>query len=156
MSINHVIGQQNRLPWRLPADWENFHRLTAGHVFIMGRKSYFNEDALISDRHNFVLTRQGDLPVGPNATAVNSLTKALASCADEPAVFVLGGASVFTEAIKQADRLYLTIVHGVFAGDAFFPSVDWTEWRYEAGQFHPKDEKHEYAFAMNVYQRIRR
>ncbi len=130
MSINHVIGHNNRLPWHLPADWENFKRVTAGHVFIMGRKSFFNDDALVSDRHNFIISRQKKLELPAHSTRVGSLAEAIQQCAGEQAVFVLGGASIFNLAIAQADFLYLTIVHDIFPGDAFFPSINWAEWKY--------------------------
>lgn len=153
MSINHVIGSNNRLPWHLPADWGNFHQLTTGHSFIMGRKSYFNEDALLSDKHNYVLTQQSNLPFGPKTTAVHSLAEAFARCAEEDAVFVLGGASVFVEALPFANYLYLTIVHTVIEGDAFFPLINWHKWEYEAGRLHSIDDEHNYSFAMNIYKR---
>ena len=153
MSINHVIGNDNRLPWHLPGDWENFQRVTAGHIFIMGRKSFFNEDALVSDRHNYIISRQTELDLPTNSTRVASLEEAIKQCADEEAVFILGGASIFTAAIAQADYLYLTIVHDIFSGDAFFPSINWSQWEYLHGSRHPQDKHHSHAFAMNVYQR---
>ncbi|HVJ25296.1 MAG TPA: dihydrofolate reductase, partial [Burkholderiales bacterium] len=40
MAENRVIGRDNALPWRLPADLRHFRRLTTGHPIIMGRRSY--------------------------------------------------------------------------------------------------------------------
>ncbi|MEL6656624.1 MAG: dihydrofolate reductase [Bacteroidota bacterium] len=154
MSVNHVIGNKNRLPWHLPADWKNFKQVTAGHVFIMGRKSYFNEDALLSDKHNYVISRQTNLDLPDHSTQVGSLAEAIQHCADKQAVFILGGASIFDLAIAQADFLYLTIVHGIFPGDASFPTINWRQWEYIKGQRHLADQQHSHNFAMNIYRRL--
>jgi dihydrofolate reductase len=153
MSLNHVIGQENHLVWNLPADWENFQRVTEGHIFIMGRKSYQAEDALISDRHNLILSRQENLSLGENSEQVQSLEQALEHTRGEEEIFILGGASVFEQALPLADYLYLTIVHDFFDGDAFFPVVDWRNWQLTKSRLHRKDERHDYTFAMNEYQR---
>ena len=58
MSENRVLGKDNKLVWELPADWENFRRVTAGQAFVMGRVSYESEDMLFSDRLNVILSRR--------------------------------------------------------------------------------------------------
>ena len=153
MDIEQVIGADNRLPWHLPADWENFRAVTADHVFIMGRKSYFNDDALLSEKHNYVISRQSSLSLEANSTLVNSLDEALQLCAKEEAVFVLGGASIFELALPTADYLYLTIIHAIFRGDAHFPPIDWSSWTLRESRRYLKDEAHNYNFAMNIYER---
>ena len=40
MAENGVIGRENRLPWRLPADLRRFKSVTMGKPVIMGRKTY--------------------------------------------------------------------------------------------------------------------
>lgn len=153
MSLNRVIGQDNHLVWDLPADWENFRRITEGSIFIMGRKSYEAEDALISDRHNLILSRQEDLTLGANSAQVQSLEQALEQTRSEEEVFILGGASIFAQALPLADYLYLTIVHDFFEGDAFFPEVDWRNWRLVKSSRHQQDERHDHIFSMNEYER---
>lgn len=153
MSLNRVIGLDNHLVWDLPADWENFRRVTEGHVFIMGRKSYEAEDALISDRYNLILSRQKNLELGEKCEQVLSLEQALAQSREEEEVFILGGASIFEQALPFADYIYLTIVHDFFEGDAYFPEVDWRNWRLTKSHLHQKDERHAHFFAMNEYER---
>lgn len=155
MGINRVIGANNQLPWHLPAEWEYFRAVTKGHVFIMGRKSYFNPDALLSDQHNYVISRQADLTVSGNTSVASSLEEAIEAVRAEDAVFVLGGGSIFTAALPYADELYLTIIHGVFDGDAYFPQLDWSKWRFVEGRRHVRDEQHSHTFSMNVYHRIK-
>jgi dihydrofolate reductase len=120
MDLHHLIGAGNHLPWYLPADWENFHRVTAGKPFIMGRRSYQAPDALVSPYRNIILTSQTELPREEHTDLASSLDSALAQLAEEPEVFILGGASVFQHALPRADYLYLTIVHGFFQGMPIF------------------------------------
>jgi dihydrofolate reductase len=154
MDLHHLIGTRNRLPWHLPADWENFHRVTEGKPFIMGRKSYEAEDALISSYRNIILTSRTDLPLGEAHTELaGSLDEALDLLAGEPVIFILGGASVFEQALPRADYLYLTIVHGFFAGDAYFPPIDWTDWALVRSRRHYADARNSHTMALNEYQR---
>ncbi len=151
LSVNGVIGIANRLPWHLPADWENFHRVTKGKIFIQGRLSYQAADALHSERQDLVLSRNSSLELPAGARRIDSLEAALALVQDEEEVFVLGGASVFKQALPFASYLYLTIVHGVFDGDAFFPPIDWRKWELVRSCRHPQDDEHSHALAMNEY-----
>lgn len=155
MDLHHLIGADNQLPWRLPADWENFKRVTAGSPFIMGRKSYQAEDALVSEYRNIILTSREDLTMGPNAEVAPSLEEALHRLRAEREIFILGGASVFEQALPRADYLYLTIVHGFFHGDAYFPPIDWTRWRLVKSRRHLADAENSHAMAMNEYERRR-
>lgn len=151
LSVNNIIGVNNQLPWDLPAEWDYFRKVTKGAPFIMGRKSFDNPDALLSEEHNYILTRQQHLNLPENATLVHSLEAAIVKCKDYPEVFVLGGASVFSEALKLADSLYLSIIHTVVEGDAFFPEIDWFKWDLQKGQRFMRDAANDYSFSMNVY-----
>ncbi|MBK8702732.1 MAG: dihydrofolate reductase [Saprospiraceae bacterium] len=154
MSENRVIGLHNRLPWHLPADWEHFRRTTSGAPFIMGRKSYETADALLSDYKNVIISNSENLALCSHCKQAHSVAEALQLLADEPLVFILGGAQVFEQTIHLADLMYLTIVHHQFDGDAFFPEVNWAEWELLKQDNHPTDERHAYAFSINVYKRI--
>ena len=128
ISENRVIGVQNRLPWHLPADHENFRRITKGKKFIMGRKSYEAEDRLCSEAGNVIITRQRDYKVEKGDETAISLQQAIEKLRGENEVFVLGGAEIFKQAIDRADFMYITLVHAKFIGDAFFPEIDTDIW----------------------------
>lgn len=125
MSENRAIGKDNKLLWSLPDDWANFRRVTDGKPFIMGRKSYEAEDALISDYRNVIITGREEMDLPEHTVIAHSPEAALAILREEPEVFVLGGASVFAQMLPMVNYLYLTIVHHVFNGDAYFPEIDW-------------------------------
>lgn len=154
MSENRVIGIQNRLPWHLPGDWENFHRVTAGKTFLMGRKSYAMEDALLSEHHNVVVSRQPGLPLGPNAVQATSIAEAMALLANEAEFFILGGAEIFTQTLHFANYFHRTLVHAQVEGDAFFPEVDWSEWTQVRSEYHEADAQHQYAFTLEEWIRV--
>ena len=143
LADNGIIGSDNALPWHLPADLKRFKRLTMGHHLIMGRKTFESVGRALPGRTTLVLSRsRPELPAG--VIRVASLDEAVAiarEAADEEA-FVAGGAEIYRLALPRADRLYVTRVHAVVAGDTRFPELDETAWRLVARKAHLPDEKH--------------
>jgi dihydrofolate reductase len=154
LSENRVIGREGRLPWHLPDDWVNFKKVTAGHPFVMGRKSYDTPDGLYSDVFNIVLTSRLDLPLlAPSTHFVAQIDQIWPLLDSFSEVFVLGGGEIFEAMMPLADRLYLTEVHAQFEGDAFFPAFDKTAWHLTEDVFHDIDCRHAYSFSLRVYDR---
>ena len=120
-----AIGRGNELLFRLPEDMAHFKALTLGHSVIMGRKTWDSIPARfrpLVGRRNLVLSRQAGLNL-EGAEVFASLQAALASCADESEVFVMGGAEIYALALPLADRLELTEFEAeAEAADAFFPA----------------------------------
>lgn len=154
ISENRVLGKDNKLVWTLPADWENFKRVTAGKPFILGRVSYESEDMLYSDVVNVVLTRQENYKVKPEDKTAKDLPSALSLLAEEKEIFILGGGKVFEQSLALANYLYLTIVHHEFEGDSFFPEINWDNWKLVKSVRQEVDHRHTYPFSLNEYQRI--
>ena len=138
---NGVIGVDNRLPWRLPADLARFKRLTMGHHLIMGRKTYESIGRPLPGRITVVLTRTAGIDV-PNVQVARSLDEAFAQAYargdDEP--FVCGGAEVYAQALSECDRCYLTVVERQFTGDAIFPGLDAAQWELVESEPHSGEE----------------
>lgn len=152
-SENNVIGLNNKLPWYLPKDSKFFTELTWNHSTIMGRKTFESLDKPLENRRNIVITRQENYsPSG--AEVVRSLDKALELCKGEEEVFIVGGAEIFRQGIEIADRIYLTRIHGVFEGDAFFPEIDEKYWKLEKKEEFKKDQENKFDFDFLVYERI--
>lgn len=151
---NNAIGYQNKLLYWLPDDLKRFKHLTTGHTIIMGRKTFdsFPKGAL-PNRRNVVLTRQAGLSL-PGAETFHSLDEALKSCHPDEDVFIIGGASVYQEALPVANRLCLTEIDDTPAhADAFFPPLDKAVWKEKERIEHPVDEKHPFAFAFVDYEK---
>jgi len=153
MSSNRVIGFHNRLPWKLPADTAYFKRVTAGKKFIMGRKSYESPDMFFSPEGNIIVTRQTDYKVDANSEIAMSLEEAFKKLANEPEVFVIGGAQLFEQALAVADFIYLTLIEHRFEGDAFFPPIPASDWQLIEEVPHPKDDENSYSFYFMKYAR---
>ena len=148
---NLAIGYNNQLIYWLPNDLKRFKQLTTGHTIIMGRKTFESlPKGALPHRRNIVLSRSEKTFEG--CERYGSLREAIKHCSPDEDVYVIGGASVYREAMSHADRLCLTEVHDTPANaDTFFPCYDdWQEvWREE----HAADDRHAQAFAFVDYER---
>lgn len=125
---NQVIGVNNTLPWHIPEDLKRFRALTTGHHIIMGRKTYESLGRLLPGRTTVIVTRNKDYQL-EGALIAHSLETALALCKNDNEVFLIGGAELYQDGLKLADKLYLTKVDLTIDGDAFFPEFDLNLWQ---------------------------
>ncbi len=149
-----AIGRSNQLLWRLPADMARFKALTLGHAVIMGRKTWDSLPAKfrpLPGRRNLVLTRHADVQLD-GAELFGSLDAALAACAGQERVFVIGGAEIYALALPLADRLELTeIAQSYPDADCFFPA--WDREAFEVVAREPGLSPEGWSFAFVSYQR---
>lgn len=151
MAKNRVIGYQNKMPWHLPAELAYFKRITTGHPIIMGRKTFESIGRPLPNRRNIVVSRNTNFH-SPGVEVSTSMENALALCAnDNP--FVIGGASLYAEALTLAQQLYITEIDADLAGDTFFPPIDNSVWKEESREARGKDEKNIYDLQFVVLQR---
>jgi len=149
---NNALGKDNTLVWHLPDDFKRFKKLTSGHHIIMGRKTFDSFPKLLPNRTHVVITRKDNFRK-EGVVVVNSLERAIELSADDPQPFVIGGGEIYKMAMKLADKIELTRVHGTFEADTFFPEIDKHQWKLISEEFHEKDEKHDYAFTYLTYER---
>lgn len=149
----HGIGADNDLLWMrdLPADLQHFKQLTTGKSIIMGRKTFESIGSRpLPNRQNIVLTHHATSVDGVISAA--SLEAAYALCQYEPVV--IGGESVFREAIDGVDRLYVTEVDAEFPqATVFFPQISCDDWQEVARDHHEADERNKYSFDFVTYER---
>lgn len=139
------IGRDNALPWRLPEDLAHFKRTTTGHPIIMGRKTFDSIGRPLPNRRNIVITRNPDWRHEGVEAAV-SLDAALA-LAGAGELFVIGGASIYAEALPRADRLIVTEIGKRFECDTFFPPIDLAVWHETARErYHSGPQGFDFAF----------
>lgn len=153
MGHDRVIGIENRLPWKLPADMKWFRLHTLGKPIVMGRKTFesFGSKCL-PDRHNIVITHDPHYQA-PGATVVTSIDAAIAAAGEVPEVMIIGGASFYTQMLPRADRLYLTLVDIDVAGDAWFPVYDDGTWVVVEEMTHSPDDKNSHAMRFVILDR---
>jgi dihydrofolate reductase len=131
---NGVIGRDGQLPWRLPSDLERFRNLTLGKPIVMGRKTFESIGRPLEGRDNIVVTRRKDFsPAGVHVAAsvaeALTLARRLAAQRGADEIMVIGGADIFRAAEGQADRIYLTLVHGAVAGDVRLAMPEPRHWQ---------------------------
>ena len=153
-SLNNVIGKNNALPWKMPADMAYFKQITWGHHIVTGRKNYEAEGKALPGRVNIVLSRNSDFSI-PDGIVVQRFDDAVAIAAqvDEEELFVVGGAEIYRLAMPFIDRIYLTRIHSVISGDTFYPEPDWNEWIEISRRSHRKDEKNPFDFDFIIYEK---
>jgi dihydrofolate reductase len=145
MSRNRVIGRDNALPWRLPADLAFFKRVTMGHPVIMGRRTYESIGKPLPGRLNIVVTHDRGYRA-PGCTVVHSMAEAYRAAGSADEVSIIGGSAIFEAALPEADVIYLTEVDAEVEGDVFFPPFDRSAWSETELERHARDERHAYPF----------
>src|SRR6185369_5829930 len=121
MSEDRVISRGGKLPWHIPADLNRFREITMGHTLVMGRKTFEGIGHPLPGRKNIVLSTT--LAKVEGCEVARSLAEAIESAGGDEELFICGGGELFREALPLTQRLYLTLVHGNFAGDVRFPEV---------------------------------
>lgn len=149
MAENRVIGRDNQLPWRLPADLRHFRRLTLGKPVVMGRRTYESLGQPLPKRENWILTRQADFTAS-GCRVARSVDEILALSAPELAV--IGGQQVYELFLPLASRMELTVVHAEVEGDAWFPPF--TGWRLHAEARHCADAEHAFDYTFQTWLRV--
>ncbi|WP_298368459.1 dihydrofolate reductase [uncultured Lutibacter sp.] len=143
---NNALGKNNQLIWHLPADLKRFKQVTLNHNVIMGRKTFESLGKPLPNRTNIVITRNNQYKA-ENCIVVNSLEEALKVSKNDENPYILGGAEIYSQAIKIADKLDLTFVHHTFNADAFFPEIDKSIWIESSRQDFKADDKNNYDYS---------
>ena len=158
MSINGVIGKDNGLPWRLPKDMKHFMNSTMGKPVIMGRKTFESMKSPLPGRTNIVLTRdqswsRDGVLVALDISKAFELGRISAEQDNLSEFFVIGGSSLYKEAMPHATRLYVTQIEAVIEGDVSFPDINWAGWSSIRNERHEIDEDHAHAFTIGEFVR---
>jgi len=128
MAKNCTIGVNNTLPWRCPEDLKHFKTLTMGHHMIMGRKTFDSIGKPLPGRTTVVVTRNAGLEI-EGCVIAHSLKEAIAACAGDEEIFIVGGADLYQQAVSLVDTLYITEIQQDVEGDADFPEFDMRVWQ---------------------------
>lgn len=131
---NGAIGQGNKLPWHMPTDLARFKKLTMGKPMVMGRRTYDSIGRALPGRDSIVVSGFDlDLPAGvvraASPEAALDMARQRATARGSAEIMLIGGAVLFDDMMPEVDRLYLTYVDLAPKADAFFPTIDKSEWR---------------------------
>jgi dihydrofolate reductase len=152
VASNGVIGDGNRLPWRVVEDLKRFRALTTGHAVIMGRRTWESIGRPLPGRQNIVVTRQPDYRA-PGAETAPSLEAAIALVRLPAPAFCIGGGLLYRAALPHATTLYLTEIGREYRGDATFPAFDRSDWRETAREPGVRAGPEEPDYAFVTYER---
>jgi len=150
---NNALGINNDLPWHLPDDFKRFKSLTTGYKIIMGRKTLESFPKALPNRAHIVITRDKHYQPKFKCTVVNSIEAAITLTAADTKAYIIGGGEIYKQSLEFASYIELTRVHAKVEADTFFPEIDMKNWELINEEYHPKDEKHLYAFTYLTYKR---
>ncbi len=151
MSLNRVIGKDNKIPWRQKHDLARFKALTTGHTVIMGRKTY---DSILQrlgkplpNRTSIVLTRKARQS---DRDGVRYMTEAgLQQLAENTArtfTYVLGGSEIYTLTLPYTTRILLTQIEAHVDGDVVYPPLD-SSWTLKSKETYRSDTDNQYPYS---------
>ncbi len=147
------IGAHNDLLWQrdLPADLRHFKELTMGGSLIMGRNTYESIGRALPGRENIVVTHRPIDALG--IVAVDSLAAAYTAAHGNQ--FVIGGASIYEQALADVDMIYATEVDETFPeAEVFFPALD-DAWQERSRESFDADDRNKYSYDFVTYARAR-
>jgi dihydrofolate reductase len=153
LAANRVIGKDNALPWRLPADLKRFKALTMGHPVVMGRKTYESIGRPLPGRRNLVITRNRDYSA-PGCEVVHCLDAAIAACRGAQEIFIIGGAELFRESLPHAHCLEFTEIRAEIEGDVTFPEFSMSAWHETGREIHSDEAGIPFRYDFARYERI--
>jgi len=155
---NDVIGRDNAMPWHLKSDLRRFKAITLNRPVIMGRKTYASIGRPLPGRTNIVVTRDKafqapGVVVATSLDAAHDIARGDALRRFVTEIMVIGGAEIFAQWLKKADRLEITEVHDKPDGDTFLKPVDPAEWAEIARTRHSKADGDTADFSYVTYKR---
>ena len=149
---NNALGKDNQLIWHLSADLKRFKKLTTGHHIIMGRKTFESIGKPLPNRTTIIITRNKNYKQ-EGCLVANSLKQAIEMVKNDDFPYIIGGAQIYKQAIKIADKLDITYVHHNFEADVFFPEIDLKIWKETSRELFESDEKNKYKYSFVTFER---
>jgi len=152
---DRVIGINNSLPWKLPADMKWFRQQTMGKPIVMGRKTFESFGAKpLPGRTNIIITRDKHY-AATECIVVHSIDEAIEATNNAEELMIIGGASFYQQMLPQANRIYATYIHHEFKGDSWFPQYNEAQWKEIKRIDCAADEKNRYDYSFVIFERIR-
>nr|2D0K_A Chain A, Dihydrofolate reductase [Escherichia coli]2D0K_B Chain B, Dihydrofolate reductase [Escherichia coli] len=151
LAVDRVIGNENALPWNLPADLAWFKRNTLNKPVIYGRHTWESIGRPLPGRKNIILSSQPG--TDDRVTWVKSVDEAIAAAGDVPEIFVIGGGRVYEQFLPKAQKLYLTHIDAEVEGDTHFPDYEPDDWESVFSEFHDADAQNSHSYSFEILER---
>lgn len=151
---NNIIGKENKIIWKLPADLKRFKELTTGHTIIMGRKTFESLGRVLPNRKHIVFSQNPDFKVeDENVSVVHSMLEIQEYIENEQENFVIGGAMIYNLLMPHVSKMYVTEIDEEFEGDSFFPKINTEIWKETSREKGPKDEINNLDYDYVIYEK---
>ncbi len=142
---NGVIGNNGDIPWYLPQDMKLFKEITIGNTVVMGRRTWESLPSKyrpLPNRNNVVVsTTLGHLDEADVCSSYESAIEKAQSYNRD--IFIMGGASLYERALKDANRMFISYVYQEPEGDTYFPNFDREKWNLIKRKSYSGFELHE-------------
>jgi dihydrofolate reductase len=126
---NNELGKNNGLIWRLPNDLKFFKETTTGKTIVMGRNTFVSLPKMLPNRKHIVISNTGET-FNEEVTVCDNMEKAFEEIKKYDEVFIIGGASIYTQFLPYTNKLYLTEINAEDnTADVYFPKFDKEEWQ---------------------------
>ena len=130
MDRNYLIGKNNELPWKIPAEMKYFSQTTSGNTILMGSKTFKSIGKPLKNRFNIVITRNKEKYKDwqeKDLVFASALKEILEPYKGNPNkhIFIIGGREIYQQTYPYADYCYVSIVKGTYEGNVYFPFSDW-------------------------------
>jgi dihydrofolate reductase len=145
MSQNRIIGNEGKLPWHMPADLQHFKSHTIDRSILMGRRTYESIGRPLPRRRNIVLTRNTNFKA-EGVDVIHALVDLEQCVPNSDEVMVIGGAQIYQQCLANASRMIITVVHGDFVGDTYFPVMEHSGWFVHSAEDHAADQKNPWSY----------
>lgn len=140
---NNEIGLDNKLLWNIPEDMKHFRDYTMGKVVIMGSRTFASiGKRTLPGRKCIVLTSRDMKELAVPARSIDDVLS-IEHC--YPELVIIGGATVYEQAMPYADKLVITHIDEEFVADTYFPNIDLTVW-YESSKINSSNTAYKYSF----------
>lgn len=153
MGRNRVIGKDNDIPWKLPAEQQYFKEVTMGHAVVSGRKNFESMGRPLKGRRNIILTRNKEYKYD-NCEVIFSKDELFRKFyGSDEEVFIIGGEEIYKMFLPYSKKLYITTIDEDFEGHTYFPEISEDEWTVIFEKEGLTDEKNPYHYIFRVYER---
>ena len=152
---NNIIGKDNKLLWKLPADLKRFKELTTGHTIIMGRKTFESLGKILPNRRHIIFSQNLNLKINnENVQVVHSLLEIQELIESNEEAFVIGGSMIYNLLMPYVKKMYVTEIDEEFKGDRFFPKINMDTWREVERIKGIKNQENNLNYEFVTYERI--
>ena len=151
LSLNHTIGREGKLPWRLSSDLQHFKKSTLGHRIIMGRKTFDEIGGPLPKRTNIMISRASPTMPDVHPLPSNDTLQDWQNLSET--TYIAGWAEIYSLFMPYCKAMSLTWVLAEVDGDKHFPLPDMHDWHLQHFVYHQKDEKNEFNHVICDYVR---